>query len=270
MAVYKTLGQAVVGTTRTFFAVSNKQVTASVATVTTTASHSFAQGDIVSIAGVDTTFDGTWVVASAPSGTTFTFMPTVNSSVASTAVTPNATVYRTHNLGPSVASASKFSTGANAIITTGAAHGFTVNDYVRVNVGDANVDGLVKVISAPSTTTFSYAKTGSSVATTAITTGAVGRAIPSTWTQLYTPSTGTNAVISSIDVANGTGVAAQYRIAISATTTPTLAETIVFDATVAANDTVSLVLGLVMTSGKYLMVNANSPEITFSAFGSEN
>jgi hypothetical protein len=264
---YKILGQQVVGSTRTFAAVSNKAIVSNVATITTAAAHGFAVGDIVVITGVDTTFDGTWAIATIPLTTTFTFLSTT-ATVASAAVTPNATVQRTHNLG-GVVSANKYSTGAYAILSTATAHSLVPNDWVYVTVGDANMAGLVKVIAAPSTTTFTYAKAGSGVATTAVTTGAFGRAIPSTWTQLYAVPASTQAVVSTIAVSNQTPSTAQYRIAVSATTTPASAEILVFDGTVAANDTITLTLGITLEATKKLMVNANAPEISFEAFGSE-
>lgn len=265
--IYKTLGQAVVGSTRTSAAVSNKVIASNVATITTAAVHGFAVGDIVTIAGVDTTHDGTWTIATVPTTTTFTYLSTT-ATQATSAVTPNATVFRTHNLG-GVASASKYSTGVNAILTTGSAHGLAVNDWAYVTVGDANMAGLVKVLSAPSATTFSYARAGSAVAATAVTTGAVGRAIPSAYTTLYTVPSATQAVISTIGITNQTASSAQYRIAFSATTTPTIAEIFVFDGTVPATDTVTLTVGVTLPAAQKIMVNANSPEISFSAFGSE-
>lgn len=266
---YKTLGQAVVGSTRAFAAVSNKVITSNVATITTAAAHGFAIGDIVTISGVDTTHDGTWAVATVPTSTTFTYLSTTATQTTA-AVTPNATVVRTHNIG-GFASANKYSTGANAILTTGSAHGLAVNDWVRVTVGDANMDGLVKVISAPSTTTFTYAKSGSAVASTAVTTGAFGRANSSSWTQLYLVPASTNAIVSTIAIANETTSSAQYRIGITDTSNsaPAISEMLVFDGTVGANDTVTLTLGITMAAAKKILVNANSPEISFAAFGSE-
>jgi hypothetical protein len=265
---YKILGtQSVPGTTPTYAAVSNKVITSNVATITTAAVHGFAVGDIVVISGVDTTHDGVRAIATVPTTTTFTYLSTTATQTTA-AVTPNATVMRTHNLA-GVASANKYSTGVNAILTTGSAHGFAADDWVRVTVGDANMDGLVKVISAPSSTLFTYAISGSAVASTAVTTGVAARAIPSAWTTLYTVPSSTAAVISTIAVCNQTTSAAQYRIAFSATTTPTLAETYVFDATVPANDTVNLTIGATLPAAQKIMVNANSPEISFVAFGSE-
>jgi hypothetical protein len=267
--IYKTLGQAVVGSTRTFAAVSNKAITSNVATITTAAVHGFAVGDIVTIAGVDTVHDGTVAIATVPTTTTFTYLSTTASQT-SAAVSPNATVIRTHNLG-GVASANKYSTGVNAILTTGSAHGLAVNDWVRVTVGDANMNGLVKVTSVPSATLFTYPLSGTSVASTAVTTGAFARAIPSTWTQLYLVPSSNNAIVSTISITNMTTTAAQYRIGITdtANSAPALSEMLVFDGTVPPTDTVSLSLGVTMAAAKKILVNANSPEISFAAFGSE-
>jgi hypothetical protein len=56
--------------------VSNKALASNVATITTSATHGFAVGDIAVITGVDATFNGTHYVASVPTTTTFTFAKT--------------------------------------------------------------------------------------------------------------------------------------------------------------------------------------------------
>ena len=56
--------------------VSNKALTSNVATITTSAAHGLFVGDTVKITGVDTTFNGTWTIATVPSTTTFTFART--------------------------------------------------------------------------------------------------------------------------------------------------------------------------------------------------
>lgn len=54
--------------------VSNVAVTSNVATITTSAAHSFSLGDMVTISGLThTALNGTWQVSSIPSSTTFTF-----------------------------------------------------------------------------------------------------------------------------------------------------------------------------------------------------
>lgn len=69
--------------------VSNKALTANVATLTTSAAHGFAAGQQVVVAGVDAVFNGTYTIASVPSATTFTYTKT-NADVVSAAATGTA------------------------------------------------------------------------------------------------------------------------------------------------------------------------------------
>jgi hypothetical protein len=68
-------------------AVSNKALTSNLATLTTSTEHGFAVGDIVVVGSVDATFNGTHVVKTVPTTTTFTFDKT-NANVTSAAVSP--------------------------------------------------------------------------------------------------------------------------------------------------------------------------------------
>jgi hypothetical protein len=63
----------------------NKALTSNVATLTTATDHTFRVGDIVTIASVDSTFNGTYAVKSVPTATTFTYDKTA-ANVASTAI----------------------------------------------------------------------------------------------------------------------------------------------------------------------------------------
>jgi hypothetical protein len=67
--------------------VSNKALTSNVATLTTSAAHGLAVGDVVWVEGVDSTFNGKYTVVAVPTTTTFTYALTA-SNVASTAVSP--------------------------------------------------------------------------------------------------------------------------------------------------------------------------------------
>jgi hypothetical protein len=67
--------------------VTNKALTSNVATLTTGTTHSLAVGDIIVVGGVDTTFNGTHVVVSVPTTTTFTFAKEA-ANVTSAAVSP--------------------------------------------------------------------------------------------------------------------------------------------------------------------------------------
>lgn len=67
--------------------ISNKALSSNVATLTTSSAHGLSVGDVVTISGVDSTFNGTFTVASTPTGTTFTYAKTAG-NVSSTAVSP--------------------------------------------------------------------------------------------------------------------------------------------------------------------------------------
>lgn len=69
--------------------VTNKALTANVATITTSTAHGFAVGDSVTVAISDTAFDGTYIVTAVPSSTTFSYAKT-GTTVASTAATGTA------------------------------------------------------------------------------------------------------------------------------------------------------------------------------------
>jgi hypothetical protein len=56
--------------------VSNKALTSNVATLTTSAAHTYLVGDVVVVTGVDATFNGTYSIASVPTSTTFTYAKT--------------------------------------------------------------------------------------------------------------------------------------------------------------------------------------------------
>jgi len=68
------------------YRVNNKALTSNIATITTANPHYLLAGESVQITGVDSTFDGTYTVASVPSTTTFTYAKTAT-NVTSTAVT---------------------------------------------------------------------------------------------------------------------------------------------------------------------------------------
>jgi hypothetical protein len=89
----KTVTLTVTNTART---VSNKALTSNVATLTTTAPHGFVAGQYVTVAGVDATFNGTYVIATVPTGSTLTYAKTaadVTSAASGGSVTSASTQY---------------------------------------------------------------------------------------------------------------------------------------------------------------------------------
>jgi hypothetical protein len=71
--------------------ITNKSLTSNVATLTTSAAHSFNVGDSVSITGVDSVFNGNYTITAVPSTTTFRYSR-VNSNIASTSSGGTATL----------------------------------------------------------------------------------------------------------------------------------------------------------------------------------
>jgi hypothetical protein len=80
--------------------VTNKAYTAGIATLTTSASHGLAVGNVVTVAGVDSTsaneitFNGMYSVASVPTATTFTYSTYALNKIASVAASGTATIVR--------------------------------------------------------------------------------------------------------------------------------------------------------------------------------
>jgi hypothetical protein len=89
-------------------------------------------------------------------------------------------------------------------------------------------------------------------------------------TTLYTVPSSTQVTISSITICNRAATAATYRIAMRPNG-ETLADKhyIAFGATVPANDTIALTLGLTADAADVITVYASSASVSFGIFGSE-
>jgi len=100
----------------------------------------------------------------------------------------------------------------------------------------------------------------------------LGQSAPSatTATTLYTVPSSTEAVISTLIVANRAGTAATYRISIRPNGA-TLANQhyIAYDVAVGAADSTTLTLGITLDAADVLEVYASTANLTFNAFGSE-
>src|SRR5712691_6740627 len=171
-------------------AASNGAVRASnIVTITTTSPHGLTQGQTVVISGVtDTSFNGTFIIASVPSTTTFTYSQpgadatSGNGSVFNVNVKwfvndvegGNATfgtittggLYTAPAALPPPTTATIAANGAvrasnTVTITTTATHSFVVGQAVVISgVTDASFNGTFLIATAPSTTTFTYSQTG--------------------------------------------------------------------------------------------------------------
>jgi len=132
-------------------AVSNKALTSNVATLTTSTTHSLIAGDEVVVTGVDATFNGTYVVISAPTTTTFTYAKTAT-NVVSAAVSPTGTA----TYGPDIL---EIDTRDHEVALNGDA------------VGKRNlIDVLAEwTLLAPGTNVFSFIDEGAANATASLT-----------------------------------------------------------------------------------------------------
>jgi len=100
----------------------------------------------------------------------------------------------------------------------------------------------------------------------------LGQSNPSatTATTLYTVPSATQAVISTIVIANLTATAATFRIAVRpGGATLANSQYIAYDITVGASDSTALTLGVTMNATDVLTVYASTANLTFTAFGSE-
>jgi Flp pilus assembly protein TadG len=121
--------------------VSQKQLQSGLATITMAQADCLKTGDSVTIAGVDTVFNGTYTITGTPSANSFTFAKS------------RAPFTRTVS--------KKAMDGGVATLTTTAAHGLVVGDIVNISgvsvTGGIDFNGGPFVVTAvPSTTTFSY------------------------------------------------------------------------------------------------------------------
>ena len=132
-----------------FSSITNKVLTSNVATLTTAVAHGLSVGQTVSITNVDTTFNGTYVVLSVPTTTTFTYSKTAT-DVVSAAVTSSWTITN-KQLGSDIAT-----------ITTSTSHGLQTGNYVTVSGVDATFNGTYQILSTDATT-FTYKRLGNTV-----------------------------------------------------------------------------------------------------------
>jgi hypothetical protein len=100
----------------------------------------------------------------------------------------------------------------------------------------------------------------------------LGQSAPAatTATTLYTVPAATQAIVSTIAVCNRAATAATYRIAIRPGGA-TLANQhyISFDATLAANDSTMITIGVTLATTDVVTVYASTADTSFSAFGTE-
>lgn len=103
--------------------------------------------------------------------------------------------------------------------------------------------------------------------------GAAGNGVIGTAANLYSASgtASTSTIVSSIVVCNTSASSATYTIALNtASATYAAGKYVVYQSTIAGNDTVSLALPLIMDpTARYLNVSTSTASVNISAYGSE-
>lgn len=100
----------------------------------------------------------------------------------------------------------------------------------------------------------------------------LGQSNPSatTATTLYTVPSATQAVVSTIVIANLAASSATFRIAVRvAGATLANSQYVAYDITVGASDSTALTLGITLGAADVITVYASTANLTFTAFGSE-
>lgn len=100
----------------------------------------------------------------------------------------------------------------------------------------------------------------------------LGQSAPSatTETALYTCPAATETVVSTITVCNRGTASATYRIYVAPNGAATAnAQYLVYDASIAAKETVALTLGITVDASDVIRVYASSADLSINAFGTE-
>ena len=236
--------------------VSNVAITSNLATITTNAVHGYAVGDIVTITGVSTTIDGTYVIFTVPTTTTFTFVSTT-ATLSSAAVSPvGVAICNTGAAGGTVTN--RVIQNGVATITTGASHGLAVHDMVAVTIGLASIDTVMAlVVATPSATTFNYIVTTTTLATAAVTQGA--------WSKIpvyYTVPSATTSVVTNLVVANLNASAVTFSLTLGGVS-------IAANTTLAANSSAFFDIKQVLNATNTIGGSASLPLVTLRASGVE-
>lgn len=256
VALYR--GNPTLGSAPTRFYISNKAITSNLATITTSAAHGITQvGTLVTIRGVDSTFDGTWAIHSVPSGTTFTFVSST-ATVTSAAVSPVGIATFTAGAAAwtGFTISNKVVQNYVATLTTSAAHGLVVGDLVAVTIGDAIYDGIqLQVIEVPSTTTFCYVVSTQTAATTAVTQGSFGK-----YPYLYQSAAATTSIPTNVLVANPTTAPQTFTLVLDKFATH-------YQTTINPSSTATFDIKQVVAATKQIVGSASSPAVTFQISG---
>jgi len=249
--------------TPNYYQISNKVITSNVATISTSVVHNIpSAGTLAVIQGVDSTIDGTHIVASIPTldlnipgpgSNTFTYGTTAG-NVSTAAVSPTGQlIWNNYYAGGTVTNIAVVNYVGT--VTTGAAHGLVVGDIVGVET-KSNITLGARVLTVPTSTTFTYESSTQTVANGA-TTGA--------WTKIppvYVAPANASKKINNIAVVNKTVITQSYSIFIGGFP---LAE----NTSIAGGTTQYIDLEQVIFNGEKLILCASNNDVKFHVSGED-
>ena len=249
--------------TQNYHLINNKVITSNVATISTAVVHNIVSaGTLAVIQGVDSTIDGTHIVATIPSlaldvpgpgSNTFTYS-TTSGNISTAAVSPTGQLIWTDAYaGGTVTNIAVVNYVGT--VTTGAAHGLVVGDIIGLETKLNSTLGA-RVLTVPTTTTFTYESNTQTVANAA-TTGA--------WTKIppvYVAPTNASKKINNIVVSNKFPAVGTYSIYIGGFP---IAENVQIN----GNNTVYIDLEQVIFNGEKLILCASNNDIKFHISGED-
>ena len=138
--------------------ITRKGVTGGQATLTTSGPHGLYVGKQVTVAGVDSIFNGTRTVSAVPASNKFSFPLSYGSTV----------TFDSYQVGKSVAISTRAIASGVATVTTSSAHGFVAGMEVYV-AGITGLTGLFTISSVPDSTRFTFTTSAADVASSSVT-----------------------------------------------------------------------------------------------------
>jgi ethanolamine utilization microcompartment shell protein EutS len=265
---YKVLGQVSSGSV-SFVPVTNNALTTNVVTLTSGINHGLKAGDRAYIVGnTNTAINGSYLVASAPSNTTFTY-PKTASNITSAATTSTSMVTLSAPIGLAVTNKAK----ANGIVTLTVSNtaGISAGDYIDVYINDAAFDGsYLTVLDVPNSTTLRYILVGADVTSAAVSSGALSAYAAQT---IYTVPSAKEAILATVLVnsVNRIGLSARFSLyAVLSGESGTPQKSIIIPWTdLQDGEVISYTLGLSLSAGDKLVARALTPGISITATGTE-
>jgi hypothetical protein len=265
---YKVLGQVNTGAVGSL-PVSTVALTSNVATLTTSVAHGLKVGDRVYVLGnSNSILNGSVLVASVPTTTTFTY-PRTNANIPSAATTTTSITKLSVPVG--LAITNKVKTNGMATLTMSSTSAITAGDRIDVYINDANFDGSgFLVYDVPTGTTLRYMYIGTDVATAAVTSGALSSYAPTT---IYTVPVAKEAIASQIIVnnVNYAGLSARFslNLVLSGESGQPAKSVLIPFTDIQDGEIISFTLGASFSGGDKLVLVPNNPGISMTVMGTE-